>query len=111
MGSLVSCDSSETELGEFNQKGCLIYSQDEELFNGVIITRHENGEVSQRIQVENGKIKGEFTTYDYSGGLLSQGETFESDYDNIHDKKWVEGPMGDKNSVKFCTPANARRTN
>ena len=97
---LFSCKRNELEFESVNQYDCLIYL-DKERFNGIVVTKHENGEVAQKINVVNGEIKGEYTSFDYSGGILSQGEVLSTLYENVYLKRWVEGGLEKKSNPKY----------
>jgi len=100
----ISCNKHEIELNEIEQKDCLLYYNDA-LFTGKLIVRHENGKVQQLHNVLNGELNGKYKTFDYSGGLLTNGEVVFNNQKGVIIKKWIEGiePSKTINSDEFYT--------
>lgn len=99
--TLFSCEEG-IDLKNIEQEGCLIYDN-ERLFNGSLIIRHENGNIQQKVNVDSGEINGSFETFDYSGGKLTHGKIIQTEKQGVYLKKWIEGPgtLDEKESIFF----------
>lgn len=97
---LYSCSNEEVEFNQLNQSECKILFN-KQLFNGIAIIRHENGEIQQRIEIKNGKTHGDFKTYDFSGGLLTQGRIEDTQYEEALLKIWFEGENTDGTQIFY----------